>query len=369
MTFRTSQTSPIALVTLAALSAACGASTQATRGSTPTASTSSSSLAPVDEGSHLPSRPIVLPGGPGRVGMDFLGYDAAAHTVWIPAGNTGRVDVLDTTNGSVRTVDGFATTEIEGHNGRRVVGPSSVAIGEGVVFVGNRADSQICPIDPRTLQRGECATVESPPDGIVLVPTAHQLWVTLPRIHALAMLRVNGMSRPTLDARLALDGSPEGYAVDPVAGIFYTNLEDRNRTLAIDIHTRVVVSDWPSGCDAEGPRGLAIDTTRHQLFVACTDGVVALDLAHGGAVLSTVATGGGVDLIDFLAARHLLFVGSAATAMLRVVSVDERGAMRVVASGATAPGGRNAVVDEQGRSYVADSAGGRIFVVDAAPQH
>jgi DNA-binding beta-propeller fold protein YncE len=237
----------------------------------------------------------------------------------------------------------------------------------GVVFVGNRADSQICPVDPHTLRRGECATVESPPDGIVLVPAVHQLWVTMPRIHALAMLRVNGMSRPTLEARLVLEGSPEGYAVDPGTGLFYTNLEDRNRTLAINARTRAVVSDWPSGCGAEGPRGLAIDPARHQLFVACTDRVVTLDLAHGGAVLGSVSTGGGVDLVDYLPARHLLFVGSGATAMLRVVSVDEHGAMRIVASAPTSQGARNAVVDERGRAYVTDSAAGRIFVTDAPP--
>ena len=31
------------------------------------------------------------------------------------------------------------------------------------------------------------------------------------------------------------DGEPEGYAVDAQRALFYTNLEDRDRTLAIDV--------------------------------------------------------------------------------------------------------------------------------------
>src|ERR1700690_4605854 len=37
------------------------------------------------------------------------------------------------------------------------------------------------------------------------------------------------------------DGSPECYAVDAAHGVFYTNLEDKNRTLAIDIKTHAAL--------------------------------------------------------------------------------------------------------------------------------
>jgi hypothetical protein len=56
---------------------------------------------------------------------------------------------------------------------------------------------------------------------------------------------------------LPVDGSAEGYAVDPERGVFYTNLEDAGETLAIDVRTRSIRSRWRSGC--EEPHGLALD--------------------------------------------------------------------------------------------------------------
>ena len=43
---------------------------------------------------------LTLPGGP-PVGMDYLAYDPGSGLVWVPAGNTGRVDVVDTMTGKL----------------------------------------------------------------------------------------------------------------------------------------------------------------------------------------------------------------------------------------------------------------------------
>ncbi|HTA21752.1 MAG TPA: hypothetical protein VK989_20805, partial [Polyangia bacterium] len=51
---------------------------------------------------------VALPGGP-PVGMDYLAYDAATDRVWVPAGNTGSVDVVDAATGKVTTLRGFPT--------------------------------------------------------------------------------------------------------------------------------------------------------------------------------------------------------------------------------------------------------------------
>ena len=51
---------------------------------------------------------IALPGGP-PVSMDYLAYDAKNDRVWVPAGNTGTVDVIDAKTGTVTAVKGFGT--------------------------------------------------------------------------------------------------------------------------------------------------------------------------------------------------------------------------------------------------------------------
>jgi len=52
-----------------------------------------------------------------------------------------------------------------------------------------------------------------------------------------------------------------------------------------------VKSTWNPGCGEEGPRGLALDSARQFLFVACTDGVRVLDAAHGGATIASLKRG------------------------------------------------------------------------------
>src|SRR5271165_402624 len=71
--------------------------------------------------------------------------------------------------------------------------------------------------------------------------------------------------------KFSLPASAEGYAVDNLHGLFYTNLEEVGRTVAVDVRKRVVVSTWRS-CD--NPSGLAVDARRGFLFVACTDHVI-----------------------------------------------------------------------------------------------
>jgi outer membrane protein assembly factor BamB len=84
-----------------------------------------------------------------RVTMDYIAFDAATHFLWAPAGNTGSVVVVDTTTGTVKPISGFPTAEMGSGDRKRVVGPSSVTVGDGIVFVGNRADSTVCAFDAR----------------------------------------------------------------------------------------------------------------------------------------------------------------------------------------------------------------------------
>ncbi len=318
-------------------------------------------------GATLAVHGVALPGSPGAVRMDYLAFDPAHHAVWIPAGNTARVDVLDTESGALSSVEGFATVERVAHGARRVVGPSSVAVGETQVYIGNRADASVCALDMVTRHRGACVTLPSSPDGVVWVPATRALWVTAPSSHALLVLPADAAGALQAPVSVPVEGEPEGYAVDATRGIFYTNLEDRDRTLAIDVRTRQVVATWNPGCGAAGPRGLALDPVRRHLFVACTDHVVTLDAGHDGAVLGHADTGRGVDNISYTSGRDLVFAAAGGTATLRVLHADPQGNLTVVGTAATGPGARVVVSDARGRAYVADSEGGRIVVAEPPP--
>jgi DNA-binding beta-propeller fold protein YncE len=304
---------------------------------------------------------ITLPGGP-PVGMDYLVYDRATNRVWVPAGNTGNVDVIDVATGKVTPLGGFPTAPPR-KPGRPRMGPSSATVADGVVWIGNRGNNQLLAFDARTLAPKGTVQLDVMPDGLAYVAGTHELWATTPGDQSIKVVGVGGKI-PSPVASIKLEGGPEGYAVDDSRGLFYTNLEDKDRTLTIDIKTRKVVANWPSGCGAEGPRGLALDGARRLLFVACTDGAGAFDLAHEGKLLGRLKTGGGVDNLEYDARKRRLFVAAGKDGNLTIAHVADSGALEVVATVPTAKGARNPVADARGTVYIADSLGGQLLVVD-----
>jgi DNA-binding beta-propeller fold protein YncE len=314
----------------------------------------------------LVANAIDLPGGP-PVGMDYLAFDAATGRVWVPAGNTGNVDVVDVATGKVTPLGGFATRPSP-RPGRPNMGPSSVTVAGGLVWVGNRGDDSLCAFDGKSLKKGACVKLPTMPDGLAYVASRKELWSTTPRDRSITIVDVSGKT-PKLAPAIKVDGEPEGYAVDAAAGRFYTNLEDKDRTLAVDVATRKVVANWPTSCGGDGPRGLALDGARRLLFVACTDGAVTLDVAHDGKVVGRLKTGGGVDNIDYHAGRRLLYVASPKDGKLVMARVADGGALTALAEAPTAKGARNPVVDGAGVAYVADSPDGRLVVVTPPAGH
>lgn len=311
-------------------------------------------------------RRIALPGASAAgVSLDYLAYDHAHRRVWIPAGETGTVVALDAADAHLGVIPGFPTAEVERNGVKRRVGPSSATVGDGTVYVGNRAGSAVCAIDADSLRLGACLTLASMPDGLAYIASTKEVWATTPRHHSITILDAANPHRLTLKGEIGLDGAPEGYAVDDARGIFYTNLEDKDRTLGIAIGSRQVTSTWHPGCGEAGPRGLVLDPALDLLVVACTDHLVALDAAHGGAVVSSMPAGDGIDNIDLLASRHEIYAAAARAATLTVARLDQSGQLTLLGRTATAVGARNAVVTETGVAYVADGPAGTILVVTA----
>ena len=310
---------------------------------------------------------IALPGAPADgVVLDYLAVDRARHRVWVPAGGTGNTDVIDTRTQELRRVEKFPTAEVERRGKKRVVGPSSATVGDGVVYVGNRGDSSVCAVDATTLARGGCVTVPSMPDGLAFIARTKEVWVTTPRDQSICVLDVSTPAAPKLAGSIKLEGEPEGYAVDDGRGLFYTNLEDKDRTLRIDTATRKVTAAWMPACGEDGPKGLALETKDQLLMVACPDHVEVLAAMTDGRILSKVETGEGVDNLDYLPQKRLLYVAAAGAATLTVAKLEEPGTLKQVATSATAKGARNAVVTDDGTAYIADGPDGKILIVGPA---
>lgn len=306
----------------------------------------------------LAAATVALPGTQPPVIMDYLAVDGT--TVWVPAGNTGKVFVFE--GGRFRTIDGFPTSK--GRNDR-LLGPTSVGLGAGFAYIGNRGDSTICAVDARSLEKKGCAQLPSTPDGTFYVAPTREVWVTTPREKSIRILDVKDPSSPRLTGRIEFDGEPEGYAVDPDRGLVYTNLEDKDRTLAIDARSRKVVSTFQPDCGEAGPRGLAVDPKRGLLFVACTDGVVSLEARTGGRK-ARLQTGKGVDNIDYLPDRKRVFASAGQAELVTLADVADDGSFKTVAQEKVGKGCRVVVATSDGTAVVADSGGGQLWLVKPA---
>jgi DNA-binding beta-propeller fold protein YncE len=311
-----------------------------------------------DQRSTYTVRTLALPDhSKGNITMDYIAYDPKTGYVWVPAINIGSVDVVDTSNGSVREISGFPTNEVEFGGHKRIQGPSGVSVGDGVVYIGDRADSSICAIDETTITRKTCGHIDSTPDGVVYVAPTKEVWVTAPRDNS---VRILDSASLTQKAKLTFEGRPEGYAVDAKRGRFYMNYEDKDLATAINLKTHKTVAKWPTSCGEDGPHGITLDQQTGFLFVACSARAEVLDAGHNGQKLSSIDTGDGVDDLNYSPASHTLYVGAARAAQLTVARVDETGKLTVITQVPTHEGARNGVVTKDGTVYLAHSQLGQL---------
>ena len=166
--------------------------------------------------------------------------------------------------------------------------------------------------------------------------------------------------------KLSFDGEPEGYAVDSTRGRFYTNLEDKDVTLAVDIKSHKTLSTWKSACGEEGPHGVRLAESEGFLFIACSAKIETMDVGHGGAIVSTLEIGDGVDDIDYVPATRSVYAGASKAALLVIARADDKGILAPIARVPTAPGARNPAVDAAGNVYLSHAKASELLVVSPA---
>jgi len=316
---------------------------------------------------------INLPRASGPVALDYFAYDRATGKVWVPASNTGSVDVIDEKTDAVSQITGFPTGEIERRGRKITVGPTAASIGDGVVYIGNRGNATICIIDARNLALGECLPIVQnnaaiTPDGVVYVAATREIWVTLRTKSGdntpAKLLEVFDASDPyhlKPKTRIPLDGLAEGYAVDNQRGLFYTNIEDTGSTVAIDVRTHKIIAEWNPG--SSDLQGLALDKARRFLFVACGDHVVSLDASHDGKVLDSLQTGAGLDNIDYSPDAKILYAAASQAATLSIAEVGNDGKFHLKATVPTVKGARGVIAARDETAYLIDPAEGGIVKV------
>jgi len=237
--------------------------------------------------------------------MDYLAYDAHSGLLFVPASNTGKLDVIDTRTGKLRSVDGWPTTQRDD----RIAGITGDHRG------GIRVRRQ-----PRRFEglRGGDRDAGAPRVRRRAFDARRRL---LRRPHARS---VGHHASRQLAASAELEGpsesdrrgnDPARRAARGLCGRRATgNRLHQSRGQGQDVGDRCPDAegdrDLEPECGEKGPRGIVVDPDGAHVFVACfAEGL--REFGSNGKILARLETGAGVDNIDWFPPGHLVYVASA----------------------------------------------------------
>ena len=296
---------------------------------------------------------IALPGGKNGIDFDDFAFSSTLGKLLVPAGRTGKLDLVDPATGKVVSISGFSTKD---------EGITSVAEGAGLLFVTDRTTLRLSIIDPATKSIVGHTQLGASPDYVRWLEPAREIWVTEPDSERFEVFGLESGSPPSTKAvtTISVPGGPESLIFDPKRERAYTHLAS-GKTVAIDLHTRAIVDTFSNDC--KDAKGIALDSERGFLFVACDEGrAVVLDVATGKK-LGSIALGGGIDIIAYNSELGHLYVPSGETATLAILGVSPEGTLSQLGKLTTATNSHCVTVGPGGQVYLSDPDHGRILVV------
>lgn len=304
--------------------------------------------------------PLPLPGGDGGIGFDDLVYAKALDKILVPAGRTGRLDLVDPKTLAIDTIAGFTSApRVQGGHGQ---GTTSADSGAGLIFASDRDRQTVTIVDLQQKKLLGSVQLGGSPDYVRWVDPLREVWVTEPdrKVIEHFKLETRGAPRLVRGGTTEVDDGPESLVIDAPRGRAYTHTW-HDATVAIDLKTHKEVARWQNGC--EGARGIALDEARALLFVGCHEGkAVVLDVAHDGKRAGAVTTGKGVDIIAYSPSLRHLYVPGGESATMAVLAVGAGGTLTVVDTVPTAAGSHCVAADARGHAYVCDPAEGRLLL-------
>lgn len=310
--------------------------------------------------------PVEIQGGAEGIGFDDMVAASGLGAILVPAGGTGSLLLLDPKTQTIRFLRGFSSTE--GYGGGHDDGVTSADAGGGFLYAVDRTLRRLDVVDPEGGKILSWAPLAAPPDYVRYVETTGEVWVTEPDAEQIEIFRIpaKGGDPPSAAAVVAVPGGPESLVVDRLRGRAYAHLWG-GKTVAVDLARRSIVGRWKNGC--AGSRGIALDANDEILLTGCAEGrVTAADLARGGAIVSSIRTGKGVDLIAFSPVCRHVYVPSSREGTLAVLGVSRKGVLSRMKTVRASPGAHCVVADTTRQVWVCDPPRGALLhYVDFLP--
>jgi YVTN family beta-propeller protein len=265
----------------------------------------------------------------GDPGWDYIVVDTDNRRLYVT--HYQKIEVLDADTGkSVGQI-----TDTPGVHGIALVNS------QGKGFTSNGKADTVSVIDLNTLKHVAEIKAGKKPDAIVYDPGTDRVIVSNGDSDDVTVIDA---TTGKVFGTIPVGGAPEYSAADG-KGTVWTNLEDKNAFVTIDLKTLRVRKTTPIvGC--EEPASMAFDLANRRLFIGCKNQMLAVVDADAGKVVQTLPIGVHVDATIYDAANKLIFV-STGDGFLTVVRQDSPDKYSLLENAKTMRGAKTLAFDSK----------------------
>ena len=309
---------------------------------------------------------IPLPGGEHGVGFDDLQLAPVSKRVLVPAGGIGTLFLLDPATRALAAVPGFSAGTFHGGHDQGTTSAAEVAGPPVRIVATDRGIRALRVVDPAALKIIASVDLAAKPDYVRVVPSAGEVWVTEPSRKQIEVLRFQDLAAGKMQrvALVSVPDGPESLIFDEARGRAYSHTWT-DRSFAVDVRSRKIVSSWKNGCHES--RGIALDPARGLLFAGCAEGQATVVDLKTEKVLSTAAAGPDIDSIGYAAPLAHLYVPAGGDGRLFTFRVSPDGKLTPLGSKATGVDAHTAAFDPASRTvFVGAPRSGAVLVLPDA---
>jgi DNA-binding beta-propeller fold protein YncE len=252
---------------------------------------------------------------------DFI-YDSHLRRVIIPAGETGKVVLINPKNMNVQLISGFSQ-QVDPAN--PIVGTTAVAVAGGFLFGLDQGTNTIKTVDLSTNNVVGSIPLKAPAEYIRYISATSELWVTEKDLNQIEIFSVSASADnpPSLQSTgvILVPNGPEGLVIDDARGLAFTNRPNQSLTDVIQVMTHTVIGQWSNGCSSA--KGMALDETEGYLFVACDEGkLVVMDINNNGYQITSKNYGGELDFVAYNPKLHHVYLPSSASGIVAIFQLQ-----------------------------------------------
>lgn len=142
--------------------------------------------------------------------------------------------------------------------------------------------------------------------ALLFQPTRMQIFAFCGEDHSVSLFEADDGD---FLANIKLSGTPGVAAADPKTGRVYCSIKDKDQIVVLDPVSRKVTNSWSSS-PVEGNVKVAVDATRHRLFLGGSNRLLAMTDLNNGKIFGTVVASGPIDAIAFDPATQFVFANS-----------------------------------------------------------